>query len=533
MSRRIGPPAAGIVLAVLAFNVPTSSGTPRQNPADDRAAVAPVAACDPATLQAFVPADTTIVSATKQGTDNPYCRADGYVVSRKPGPNTINFMVALPDRFNGRYYMINSGGNSGFVPNPPENLLAEGYAIAGTDTGNQDRFPVYNYLSNKAAALDQAWRGTHLTAVSTQAVTRAYYNVSRMYRYAVGCSGGGRLGLTVATTHPEDFDGVVAGAPGSGISYPAQARAAQYGRLHPEAWISPQQLVQVDAAVTKAFDGTDGALDGIVWDPSVIEFRQLPRILPFLTAAQLAWIEVIMSDLEPPDPDVRKPYTGYVFPGYPVTQTTAWSNWFMGSLPPDQWSVTSPNPAAYGFGNAVFKAYFGADFDFVTDFDFNDQNQLDYFMAVHNAYSWPRTTPVELQRFNRRGGKVIFYADTSDHGAGYEEFIMQYDDLWRHMGNWKRTQDFARLFLAPGTAHCGGGVGPQDVQPRAFEAMVRWVEKGIPPDELIARRPATSTLTERPFRLCAYPEQARYVNRRQSVDDASAWDCKRYWNPHK
>lgn len=49
-----------------------------------------------------------------------------------------------------------------------------------------------------------------------------------------------------------------------------------------------------------------------------------------------------------------------------------------------------PQPGRLRVRNAVFKAYFGADFDFVTGFDFNDQNQLAYVIAVH-AYSWPRT----------------------------------------------------------------------------------------------------------------------------------------------
>jgi hypothetical protein len=349
-----------VPVTVLAAAVLAAGAATAQSRSDEATAVGAVkasqttAVCDVATLQAFAPVDTTIVTAQKLTAPVPYCRADGFVISRNPGPNQVNFMISLPDTFSGRYYMINSGGNSGFVPNPPANLLTDGYAVAGTDTGNQDRFPIYNYLSDKAKSLDQAWRGTHLTAVSTQAITKAYYSVTKMFRYAVGCSGGGRLGLTVATNHPEDFDGVVSGAPGSGVSYPQQARIGQYGRLHPDAWISPAQLAQVDAAVTATYDATDGAVDGIVWDPSVIKFDDLPAILPFLTPAQLSWIKVIMSDLK--SPDGREPYTGYIFPGYPITQTTAWSQWFMGSLPPDQWTVTSPNPAAYGFGNAVFRA---------------------------------------------------------------------------------------------------------------------------------------------------------------------------------
>ena len=265
-------------LVVLAAGVATAQSRPPES-SPGRAGVAPMARlatapCEVATLQAFAPANTTIIKTEKLTSPTPYCRADGFVVSTNPGPNQINFMVSLPDDFSGRYYMINSGGNSGFVPNPPANLLTAGYAIAGTDTGNQDRFPIYTYLSDKAKSLDQAWRGTHLTAVSTQAITKAYYNVTKMFRYAVGCSGGGRLGLTVATNHPEDFDGVVSGAPGSGVSYPQQARIGQYGKLHPEAWISPAQLAQVDAAVTAKYDAADGAVDGIVWDPSIIKFDE-------------------------------------------------------------------------------------------------------------------------------------------------------------------------------------------------------------------------------------------------------------------
>jgi hypothetical protein len=75
MSRmRSGTLAAGIVLAVLLSSVSTSAGKPRQSPLVKRSPVTPAAACDPATLQAFVPADTTIVAARKLGTDDPYCR---------------------------------------------------------------------------------------------------------------------------------------------------------------------------------------------------------------------------------------------------------------------------------------------------------------------------------------------------------------------------------------------------------------------------------------------------------------------------
>jgi pimeloyl-ACP methyl ester carboxylesterase len=154
----------------------------------------------------MAPPGTTITSAQRFTTPVGYCGVNGSLTSTKPGRNR-----------------------------------GEGYAI----------------LNDKAKALDQAWRATHLTAVATQAITKAYYGINSMYRYAVGCSGGGRIGLNVATTHPEDFDGTFAGAPGSVVVFPAFARNEQYLQLHPEAWISPAELTQIDKAVTAAFDDAD------------------------------------------------------------------------------------------------------------------------------------------------------------------------------------------------------------------------------------------------------------------------------------
>ena len=50
----------------------------------------------------------------------------------------------------------------------------------------------------------------------------------------------------------------------------------------------------------------------------------------------------------------------------------------------------------------------------------------------------------------------------------------------------RRTQEFARLFLRPGVAHCGGGAGPDT--PDELSPLVQWVEQGIAPDQLLASK---------------------------------------------
>jgi hypothetical protein len=94
----------------------------------------------------------------------------------------------------------------------------------------------------------------------------------------------------------------------------------------------------------------------------------------------------------------------------------------------------------------------------------------------------------------------------------------------------EKTQNFFRMFLAPGMVHCRGGAGPNafgaethpqipgilPYQPQydILAALEQWVEQGIPPQQVIATKfvhddPAQGVQTQRP--LCPYPEIAGYM----------------------
>lgn len=53
------------------------------------------------------------------------------------------------------------------------------------------------------------------------------------------------------------------------------------------------------------------------------------------------------------------------------------------------------------------------------------------------------------------------------------------------MGGAAATQDFARLFLLPGVAHCGGGQGPDSID--ALSAIIGWVTEDQAPDSLFSQ----------------------------------------------
>jgi feruloyl esterase len=87
--------------------------------------------------------------------------------------------------------------------------------------------------------------------------------------------------------------------------------------------------------------------------------------------------------------------------------------------------------------------------------------------------------------------------------------------------NGQGASDFARLFMLPGVAHCGGGIGPDRVD--AVTAVIDWVEKSLAPDSLLASKVTNGTVARtRP--LCPYPQVARYKGQ-GSIDDAANFSC--------
>jgi feruloyl esterase len=87
--------------------------------------------------------------------------------------------------------------------------------------------------------------------------------------------------------------------------------------------------------------------------------------------------------------------------------------------------------------------------------------------------------------------------------------------------NGPETPDFFRLFMAPGMAHCSGGIGPDQMD--AVTAVIDWVEHDRAPDSLLAKKIVNGAVTRsRP--LCPYPQAARYDGSGSS-DDAANFRC--------
>src|SRR5438477_2560869 len=150
------------VVLILALSVAGHSGVKASGPIE----------CSVAALQAKAPADTTIATAAIVPADQTtpeYCRIDGHVAT--PG-NEVNFRLALPATWNGKFYFEGVGGFAGTF-GPLTTGLDKGYASATTDTGHQGSVIDASWaLNNPAKRIDFAYRGTHVTAVATKALSQ-------------------------------------------------------------------------------------------------------------------------------------------------------------------------------------------------------------------------------------------------------------------------------------------------------------------------------------------------------------------------
>ena len=515
--------------------------------------------CETAAIQASAPADTTITSATPTAAPVPHCRIEGYVTTTNPGPNKVNFRLQLPDTgWQNRYYFIGMGGAAGYVPSdsqiPAGNPLVQGFAVAGTDTGHTGHILDWSFLADPAQARDHIDRGAHVTAVATQQITRLYYGVQSFYRYTSGCSGGGRMTTEAIERHPEDYDGVLLGAPGgrSSATMLAFISAAQQMAREPGAWVSPAKFVMLDTKVTAACDEIDGAKDDIIQDHTKCQFDfdtvacadgDKPDCL---TQPELKSIKAIVAGPRSP--------AGQIKVGFPISNMSVWAG-FMGQVPPP-WSdaATVENMArsspGYVIGSSLAKVLFGPDFDVMT-MDLNDQATIDrWWEATKNLdFGWPYGA--NLAPYRAAGGKVLMWNGVSDPCCIDTEMEQYYADAAVSVGGMDNLRQFASFYKIPGMGHCGSGTGPGDAPDVLMTELINWVEKGEAPGPVVAHRgvdrqqllfadPATRmvsgvlvpppTGTSRDFMLCRYPEVAVFDRSKASVPnavyDAANWTCQ-------
>ncbi|SPL99437.1 tannase precursor [[Actinomadura] parvosata subsp. kistnae] len=430
-----------------------------------------------------------------------FCRVHG--VARPVPGSTIGFEVWIPRRWNQRLLMYGNGGYSSAIDFPSMGgaALAAGYATVGTDTGHTGDDPdvFVQGAANPEIIVDWGHRAVHETIVNAKLLVEAHTATRPRYSYFVGCSTGGHQALMEAQRYPDDFDGIVAGAPGNNRVALNAGFLWQFLANHQPgddtAPIVPAAKLPLltRAAVEQCRSGTDDFLTDprrCGFDPAVLRCRSgdAPTCL---TARQIEAVRTMYAG-------ARDPRTGkQVYPGWPVgseapvvdaagTVRSGWSGY---------WGGTEPARANFWrywvFGDPGWNWW---DFDYHRDL----RRAQDKLGRVIDA------TDPDLRPFRRSGGKLLMYAGWADPVVSAYDTI----DYYRRVvavtsgGRARDTATFARLFLAPGMTHCGGGPGPNTFD--KLTPIVGWVERGTAPAEIPATKyvnddPAAGVVTTRPL----------------------------------
>jgi tannase/feruloyl esterase len=485
-------------------------------------AQAPSERCDTETLQTMAPPATTVsFAAREQGG----CRAVGYVTTQNPGPNKVLFVLGLPDNFNGDYVYLGVGGAAGQLPTLRPGLLAKGYAVAGSDGGTGAKNGAdFSFMKDPAKSADMHGRAVHVSAGATEQIARTYYKRDSMSRYIAGCSGGGSMGLTNALRYGrEDFDGFVVGAtPWPGDPYmPNVFHLAQYLQKHPEGWLPPELMARADAAILAAYDGSDGATDGIIADARDIDHFDLDLLRQTgFTPAQIETFEVIHGVHEYSGPGLPPKST---HPGYPVSNVSSWSAFLLGTKPPP-WPETDTRSASEIA--SLGAPYIHIMADTMTRAAFPGRNYADISDPTELSKVAQASTGPDLADFSKlaaSGAKLIVYHGVNDQAMSYLETVASRQTVVK---NYPDASRWLRVFTVPGLMHCAGGPGPTDVEDRLLDAVSTWVEHDQTPDTVVTNRFTPAKGLERTFRLCAEPARAKLKSATLDPKQADNWECK-------
>ncbi len=464
-----------------------------------------------------------------------HCQVDGRIET--PG-NVVGFRLRLPTAWNGKFFFHGVGGFGGNVepaapsaiaPNNMLPALIRGYATASTDTGHQGISTDASWaLNNPAKELDYGHRGTHAATVAAKALTARYYGSPPVRSYFAGCSNGGGQALMEAQRYPDDFDGIIAGAPS--FRDAIAARTLEYQRLlsSKENYIPASKLDLISNAVLRTCDAGDGLKDGLVSNPLACKFNPETLLCAegdgpnCLTKGQVASLKALYSGFSTKDGKHRT-YRRPV--GH---EAGGWQSWILGAAEPTiredgRLVFTSNPPQGYRYMESGLR-YLTLDrddptYDFWT-FNFDrDVSRLEKMKQILSP------ADPDLRPFRASDGKLLIYHGWADPALSAFQTIAYFDQVVRTLGGKAQADEFVRLFLAPGMHHCSGGPGPNSFVAETITALEKWVDQGIAPTEILASHRDSTGKVDRTRPLCPYPQQAVHKGS-GSIDEAANFRCE-------
>jgi hypothetical protein len=454
-----------------------------------------------------------------------YCRADGVIDPRTGFDGKhygIEFAIALPDQWNGRFLFQGGGGLNGNVGAPfgtqaagKEPGLTRGFAVVSTDTGHEGGVFDSSFMKDQLAALDFAYIAVGRVAVLAKQVIASYYGQPAKHSYFDGCSTGGREAMLMSQRYPTYFDGIISGDPAMETGYSniglSLARHAfdeiapkgPNGKPDSTKDFSSSDKKLIADAILKACDEKDGLKDGMIFNPAACHFD--PAVLKCsgdktdscLSAAQVNALQVAFGG--PKDSHGDQVYPRFRYDADMVAEPKA------GGLTLSFLPTPGPNILSNVLppNESIDQQVAGV--------------RADAEQILTDTNSW-----TDLNTFSRHGGKLIFYHGTSDPWFSFLATLGYFKQLGQDSANGgaDQVQTWSRFFLVPGMSHCQGGAATLD-DFDMLSAIVDWVENGKSPEFVVA---TGKSLPGRSRPLSAYPKYARYKGA-GDPEKAESFEC--------
>ena len=441
---------------------------------------APVS-CTVAGLSSLSVPSVTITSATARMDAPPtpdYCDVLGSVATSGEGaPHGVaKFELKLPVSWNSKFVFWGVGGLAGSLyPSVTRSDIiaatAKGYATAVTDTGHQASGTDASWALVKPGVADEAkladyyFRAVHDVTAAAKLLVKGYYSGATVARsYFDGCSNGGRQGLIEATRYPDDYDGIVAGAPFMDIKSILAGVAMYQHLLNRAAYIPSTLLPAIDRAVTQSCDDADGVKDGLIQNPG--KCAPDPKLL--------LCKGVHAAECLSPDQDntlqiygaaVRDESGRLIYPGASITDLHGggMDAWLVGAAAPKDFAANEPwgdralgkSPLAWQFADGFIKYIVERDpgFDLrnlkISPAGAVSAGVLSQFNQRTQAGNADQ--PKDLGRFIAAGKKLLLYHGFSDPALTPYRTILYYEDAASALpGKYQQLQDKCAAVHGPG-----------------------------------------------------------------------------------
>jgi feruloyl esterase len=440
----------------------------------------------------------------------PWCRVS-VELRRRAAPNVTTIWIALPlERWNGRYVGLGGGHYLAGAPASLLNAVRYGFAAAATDAGHAYAVDAdleqllgvaddASFVRNGDGELDWlairnfGYLGIHDMTLAAKSLITTFYGRAPRYSYFTGCSTGGRQGQAEIQRYPDDYDGVLSGAPA--LYGSNRAATAMWPLAVGASGVTQCKFDAARHAAIASCDANDGAADGLVQSacaysahaligvetPCGVFSREDARIIDLLwdgprrESGESIWYGVDRTVA------IQTP----TLPASPSPLLTGWS--------PASQSSLSPSGLELMFDQ--LREQYGAVLD---------------------------TADPDIGQFVDRGGKTIIWHGASDEAfpaAGSDHYVRAIE----HTIGRRRMNAAVRYYLAPGVGHCEGGEGPQPIG--LLAALIAWVEHNRAPALLRSENRNNDGQVVRTRPLCPYPRRSHYRGR-GSLDEAANFVCR-------